>query len=140
MEKVIAYQLNESQLEIVYKACSQMRIGVILVDSSHSMSSLEDLTKLPVYKGNTSKELNNVPVVKATIGSAPALLAHNNIEESLLVMCELREKHMDRLLATLRMTNAGIDYKAVLTPTNAKWNLIRVLAEMELEKRAWEAK
>ena len=43
-------------------------------------------------------------------------------------------------LFELRRIDAPIDYKAVLTPTNAGWTIPRLLMEMHSEKAAYTAK
>ena len=45
---------------------------------------------------------------------------------------------MDKLLASLRRDQVVIDYKAVLTPTNRKWNVMRMYLEMRAEKTAYQ--
>ena len=60
--------------------------------------------------------------------------------DRLLVMCQLPERRMDKLLFELRRIDAPIDYKAVLTPTNAGWTIPRLLMEMHSEKAAYTAK
>ena len=44
---------------------------------------------------------------------------------------------MDKLLFELRRIDAPIDYKAVLTPTNAGWTIPRLLMEMHSKKAAY---
>jgi hypothetical protein len=58
--------------------------------------------------------------------------------ESLIVFCDFTEKKMDKLLASLRRDQVVIDYKAVLTPTNRKWNVMRMYLEMQAEKTAYQ--
>ena len=55
-------------------------------------------------------------------------------------MCQLPERRMDKLLFELRRIDAPIDYKAVLTPTNAGWTIPRLLMEMHSEKAAYTVK
>ncbi len=57
--------------------------------------------------------------------------------ESMLLMCEFSEKQVDKLLASLKRQGTRGDYKAVLTLTNAKWNVLRLFAELAREKTAY---
>jgi hypothetical protein len=50
-------------------------------------------------------------------------------------MCGFSEKEMDKLLAALKKAQVPIDYKAILTPTNRRWNVLRLLLELGVEKR-----
>lgn len=56
----------------------------------------------------------------------------------ILVMCGLRNNRMDRLLHALRMTGLVIPHKAVLTQTNASWNVFQLAYELEQERRKME--
>ena len=57
-------------------------------------------------------------------------------ETGLLVMCGLKNSHMDKLLAALRNAGIVIPHKAVLTPTNQNWNVCRLAQELERERQA----
>lgn len=70
------------------------------------------------------------PLTQPFSGKVPA--------ESLIVFCDFTEKKMDKLLASLRRDQVVIDYKAVLTPTNRKWNVMRMYLEMQAEKAAYQ--
>ena len=45
---------------------------------------------------------------------------------------------MDKLLLSLRKNRLLIDYKAVLTPTNSQWNVLRLLLELRAERLSFE--
>lgn len=113
MEKVITFNIGGSKLQSIYKICSQMRIGVIVVSKEQAGLTVEELLKNPLYKGG-----------KVAVGDG----------NSLVLMCELTQKHMDKLLASIRSSKFEVDYKAILTPTNRKWNSIKLLAHMAFEK------
>ena len=53
-----------------------------------------------------------------------------------MVFCRLPDKVLDRVLAALKRKHITVDYKAVMTPTNAKWNILRIYFEMEREKKS----
>lgn len=56
--------------------------------------------------------------------------------ESLLLFCDVSQKHLDKILFALRQKKISIDYKAVLTDTNRRWTLARLYMEMEREKKS----
>lgn len=70
------------------------------------------------------------PLIAPASGKVPS--------ESLLLMCNLTDNHMDRLLEELRKKNVSIDYKAILTPTNQKWTVFQLMLEMYREKAAYQ--
>lgn len=59
-------------------------------------------------------------------------------KESLMLFCDVGEKHFNRALALLRSRAVRVDYKAVLTPTNREWNVLRLYAELAREKAEYE--
>lgn len=134
MEKVLAFNLDEIRLNQVYKICSQMKVTVIAVEKSEMMVPLKRLLDKHPYRGNV------VGLLAASAEQRTSADAAEQTEGSLLVMCELTQKHIDRLLASIRLCNIAIDFKAVLTSVNTEWNGMRMLVEMAAEKRAIEGK
>jgi len=57
---------------------------------------------------------------------------------SMIVMCDFTEKQLDRLLMDLRSRNVKVDYKMVMTPTNASWDVLHVYFEAQREKKMYE--
>ncbi|MDO5402742.1 MAG: DUF3783 domain-containing protein [Eubacteriales bacterium] len=123
MEKVLAFNLGESQIKSLYRICSQMKIMVIEVPESQMSKTLNYMVGLKPYKGE---------------GTAAEEILKSAAGRSMIVMCGLSDKHIDKILAALRITGLDIDYKAVLTNVNKEWNGVRMFAQMEAEKRAHE--
>lgn len=119
MEKIILFNTEPETEEFIKKCAANMRIKTVSAAPEMYTETLESIA------GNgTAKE--NV--------GASAMLPEGT--GSLMLMCGLSDKHMDRLLAKLRQSVMKVDYKAVLTPTNSKWTLKRLIFEMEREKKA----
>ena len=51
----------------------------------------------------------------------------------MVLMCEFTEKHFDKLLDFIKHSDVHVDFKAVLTPTNMKWDSRKLIAHMEFE-------
>lgn len=90
-------------------------------------------TFTPASYAYTLEELMNQKTPQSILA-----LSDTAADESLLVMCELSDKRMDKLLFEIRRVGIRIDYKAVLTPTNRKWTVSQLLLEMRKEKNAYE--
>ncbi len=109
------------------------------------MFGLDDKQTGFVKKISSNLKIKAVAVNKDMYGCTLAMLAEgkgipeNNIRETsygpLLVFCRLSDKHMDRILAQLKNENTGIEYKAVMTPTNSKWSVRKLYFELERERR-----
>lgn len=55
---------------------------------------------------------------------------------SLLVLCGLRDKRLDKALFELRRVDIPIDYKAILTPSNQEWTVPELMKELQRERQA----
>lgn len=119
MEKIILFNTEPETEEFITKCAANMRIKTVSAAPEMYTETLESIA------GNGTAREN--------VG-APAMLPEGT--GSLMLMCGLSDKHMDRLLAKLRQSVMKVDYKAVLTPTNSKWTLKRLIFEMEREKKA----
>lgn len=55
---------------------------------------------------------------------------------SLLILCGLRDKRLDKVLFELRRADIPIDYKAILTPSNQEWTVPELMKELQRERQA----
>ncbi|MGN0327489.1 MAG: DUF3783 domain-containing protein [Lachnospira sp.] len=117
MEKLILH--NVKSAEKIIKAAANMRIKCIITGKDDYEMTLDNilLTKKN-YKGGD--ECN-----------------YNDNERSLVIFCDVTDKHMDKLLFELRNSGSNVDYKATLTPVNRKWKLSVMLNQMEREKLSY---
>ncbi|MGN0350590.1 MAG: DUF3783 domain-containing protein [Roseburia sp.] len=58
-------------------------------------------------------------------------------EGSMMVFCNVTEKHLDRILAELKKKEISLTYKAVMTPTNKTWSVLRLYLELERERKVY---
>lgn len=118
MEKILVFHLADSHQFKLKQIAATLKIRCEFVSDSLYMQTIESLVG-----GKTN------PLVQPFSGEVP--------EESLLLMCDFTDKKMDKLLLALRKNSIPFDYKAALTPTNQKWNVLRLLVEMRAEKAAY---
>ncbi len=115
-EKILLYNVKNPQ--DIIKAASNMRIVSGFIDASDTNKTLAELAT--GVRG----------VTLADITSHEALLD----KESLIVFCDVSDKHMDKLLFEIRQKQLNVTFKAVLTDTNKKWNIKQMLVEMRRER------
>ena len=111
-EKAVLINMNQKDVQEIYRCSSRMGIGVIVADKDKDQVLLEKLAECPLYKGGT-------------VGEASG--------KSVVLMCEFTEKHFDKLLDFIKHSDVHVDFKAVLTPTNMKWDSRKLIAHMEFE-------
>lgn len=115
MEKILLFQsLHYPEIKA---AAGSLRMKVEKVEAAYYKEPLDRL-----YKGVDKPQ-------EEYQGEVPG--------ESLMVFCNIPEIKMDKLLVLLRKKHIPVDYKAVMTPTNSRWNILRLYFEMEREKKAW---
>lgn len=115
MEKVLLFQVNTDDTDKIRDILGAMKIRVQSVRVEDFRQTLEDLAE--------GKREESVQPYR-----------EQGPEESLILMCGFSEKQMDKFLAALKKKQIRSDYKAVLTPTNQAWNVLRLYAEMAREK------
>lgn len=114
-EKILLYNVKEPQ--DIIKAASNMRIASGFISESDSDKTLAEL----------AAEVKGMPSDVAEYHS-------QENKESLVIFCNVTDKHMDRLLFEMRQKNTGVTFKAVLTDSNRKWNISQMLVEMRRER------
>ena len=114
-EKILLYNVKEPQ--DIIKAASNMRIASGFISESDSDKTLAEL----------AAEVKGMPSDVAEYHS-------QENKESLVIFCNVTDKHMDRLLFEMRQKSFDVSFKAVLTDTNRKWNIKQMLVEMRREK------
>lgn len=115
MEKLLLFGADDAEFQKVNQIASRLKLRLERVNPA-----CYHLTLGEIASGSHNSS-----------ASSPAL------SESLLVMCHLSDKRMDKLLFELRRADVALSYKAVLTPTNAGWTLPRLMLEMQREKAAY---
>ena len=114
-EKILLYNVKEPQ--DIIKAASNMRIASGFINESDSYKTLAEL----------AAEVKGIPSDVAGYHS-------QEDKESLVIFCDVTDKHMDRLLFEMRQKNTGVTFKAVLTDANKKWNISQMVVEMRRER------
>lgn len=117
-EKILLFEMPPQESAKIKRLASQMRIRTKIVNVSEYGKTIGQIAETDEIKNDAAD---------STAGFRPA--------DSLIVMCGLTEKHMDRLLFSLRRDNIRAGYKAILTPSNSTWSVSKMYAHMELEHK-----
>ena len=116
MEKLLLYNVKNPQ--DIIKTASDMRIVCGFINESDVDKTLAELTS---------------GVRGISLSDAAEFHSPDN-KESLVIFCDVTDKHMDKLLFEMRQKSFDVSFKAVLTDTNRKWNIKQMLVEMRREK------
>lgn len=126
MEKLICYQIeNTREIE---RLASNMKLRIVYADASLYDETLDAIASGKVQSTSTVATGANEIARTDNLNLSP------DSGDSILIFCDLSEKHLNRMLFELKSRKVQIDLKAVLTPTNQKWTLRQLHAELEREK------
>lgn len=118
MEKLICFQMeNTREIE---RLASNMKIRIV-----HATAAMYDETLDSIVNGKATSS--------ASIVSADSKLP----KDSILIFCDLSDKHLNRMLFELKSRKVPVDFKAILTPTNRKWTLRQLHSELERERASF---
>ena len=117
MEKILTFQVRETDLQKLKELSASMRIKLVVIDKVDFRQTVNDLL---------SQKKN--PLVEPYNGQ---------ITESMLLLHEFSDKRLDALLKALRREQVKVDFKAVTTKTNIKWTVLQLFFEMEKERKAY---
>lgn len=117
MEKILAFQVRETNLQKLKEISASMRIKLVVIDKVDFRQTVNDLL---------SQKRN--PLVEPYTGK---------ITESMLLFHNFSDKRLDTMLKVLRREQVKVDYKAVTTETNIKWTILQLYFEMEKERNAY---
>ena len=118
MERIVLYNVEHAQS--IIKCASNMQIKSIILGDDMTSKTLKNV-------------LDTVKAYKA--GDTFPKICSN--KASLVIFCDVTDKHMDRLLFDMRNGSSKVDYKAVMTKTNSMWSIRRILAQMERESKEY---
>ena len=116
MEKLLLYNVKNPQ--DIIKTASDMRIVCGFINESDVDKTLAELTS---------------GVRGISLSDAAEIHSPDN-KESLVIFCDVTDKHMAKLIFDIRQKNLDVTFKAVLTDTNKKWNIRQMLVEMRRER------
>ena len=118
MERILAFQIEGEEMQKLKSIGNRMKVKIIVVEQKAYRQTLEDLLE----------QKQNFLVQEYT---------ENRITQSMIVMDGFTEKRLDMLLKLLRDREVKLDYKAVVTPFNKKWNVLQLYLEMERERMGY---
>lgn len=120
MEKILLFNINTDDMEKIKRIVLPMHIKVINIKPADYKETIGTLIKLDKNKTSTDHPFT---------GDIP--------DESLMLFCNIPDKKMDKILLNIKKNNIQITYKAILTPYNANWTVLRLFLEMEREHIAY---
>ena len=117
MESILLFQTGKTEEQKIRRLAGAKKIRVITAD------------QVDFDKPLIAYLQKGLPVSDAASGESDVP------SESLLVFCDLTQKHFDKMLFEIRQAGIRIDYKAVLTSVNRTWSVRKLYGELAREHR-----
>lgn len=99
-------------------------------------TTAEDVTPLGSTTAEDAAPYGNAAAEGTVPAQVNAGASGAETPPSLLVLCGLRDKRLDKALFELRRADIPIDYKAILTPSNQEWTVPELMKELQRERQA----
>lgn len=136
--KNVAFRLKLALDTIPEEYCGcrlkELAAGKYAQNPPDTVASDSTVAEDTIPSGNAAAEGTIPSGSAATEGTVPAPAAQT--PPSLLILCGLRDKRLDKVLFELRRADIPVDYKAILTPSNQEWTVPELMKELQRERQA----
>ena len=139
MEKLVLIHVDDIEYHKIQNIASRMKITVDRIPEEIVNYKLGELVN-GVYKNaadtidGTGREQENVTGHSSETGAVNAQAKSR--ADSLILVCNLKEKRLDKMLFELRHAEVKVMYKAILTPSNQNWTVPMLMQELCRERFA----
>lgn len=127
MEKLVIINLNDNEYRKAQNIAGRMKLQTERIECRNSSDYDATLEEISAGKFKGQPQSDNGSKNESDVA-----------DKSLILLCGLREKRLDKVLFELRRAEVSADFKAVLTPTNKNWSLRKLFAELGRERAAME--
>lgn len=141
MEKLVLIHVDDTEYHKIQNIASRMKITVDripeeIVTANYKLGELANGT----YKNaadtidGTGREQENVTEHSSETGAVN--VQTKSRADSLILLCNLKDKRLDKMLFELRHGEVKVMYKAILTPNNRNWTVPMLMQELRRERFA----
>ena len=125
MEKLVLIHVDDTEYHKIQNIASRMKITVDRIPEEIAAANYK-LGEL--VNGTYKKAADTIDGTKRK--------QENTAEHSLILLCNLKEKRLDKMLFELRHGEVNVMYKAILTPSNQNWTVPMLMQELRRERFA----
>ncbi|MDE6701870.1 MAG: DUF3783 domain-containing protein [Acetatifactor sp.] len=124
-KKLLLIQVGNKKLSEIQQLCRTLEIQTIIVEPKDFGKPLGQLAKIAGIQGNSATK-------------SPIKTGNSMPPVEMMVFCGLTSEALDTFLAAYR--NAGIapiGLKAIITPSNIRWDVYTLCRELMQEQLQW---
>ena len=141
MEKLVLIHVDDIEYHKIQNIASRMKITVDripeeIVTANYKLGELANGTykKAADIIDADDRKQENVTGHSSETGAVN--VQTKSRADSLILLCNLRDKRLDKMLFELRHGEVKVMYKAILTPSNQNWTVPMLMQELRRERFA----
>ena len=141
MEKLVLIHVDDIEYHKIQNIASRMKITVDRIPEeimtvNYKLGELVNGTykKATDMIDSDDRKQENVTGHSSETGAVNAQT--KNRADSLILLCNLKDKRLDKMLFELRHGEVKVMYKAILTPSNQNWTVPMLMQELRRERFA----
>lgn len=121
---ILLYNIKEEKYNKMRPVLGLMGIKIKLVDNSSLGDTVEYIAWPEEYENKKES----------------AVLYSNDIDFEFMILCGLSKSDLDKVLNFMKKNKISISAKAMLTDTNRHWSFIKLIHEIDAERKAMSGK
>ena len=139
MEKLVLIHVTDSEYRKIQNIASRMKITVDripdeIVTTNYKLGELVNGTYKKAAEMADATDQTGKNAAEHSSSAVTAGMQTKSRADSLILLCNLKEKRLDKMLFELRHGDVKVDYKAILTPSNQNWTVKLLMQELRKER------
>lgn len=141
MEKLVLIHVDDTEYQKIKNIASRMKITVDripeeIVVANYKLGELVNGIYKKVADTIDADERKQEKVTEHSSETGVVNAQAMSRADSLILLCNLKEKRLDKMLFELRHGEVEVMYKAILTPSNQNWTVPMLMQELRRERFA----
>ena len=141
MEKLVLIHVDDIEYYKIQNIASRMKITVDripeeIVTENYKLGELANGTYKKAADIIDADDRKQEKTAEHSSETGAVNVQTKSRADSLILLCNLRDKRLDKMLFELRHGEVKVMYKAILTPSNQNWTVPMLMQELRRERFA----
>ena len=141
MEKLVLIHVDDIEYHKIQNIASRMKITVDripeeIVTANYKLGELANGTYKKAADIIDADDRKQENVTEHSSETGAVNVQTKSRADSLILLCNLKDKRLDKMLFELRHGEVKVMYKAILTPSNQNWTVPMLMQELRRERFA----
>ena len=141
MEKLVLIHVDDTEYRKIQNIASRMKITVDripeeIVTANYKLGELANGTYKKAADIIDADDRKQEKTAGHSSETGAVNVQTKSRADSLILLCNLKDKRLDKMLFELRHGEVKVMYKAILTPSNRNWTVPMLMQELRRERFA----